>query len=356
MEANVRSQVTTAARRGRDNLREQADNDPYRLATRYRGSTTCPTCGATVRGGRWTWDRARANAPTATCPACRRIADGYCAGSLEADGQFVREHREALEDVIRAEARAETAEHPLHRLATLEQTGDGLRVLTSDVHLARRLGEALRNAHGGELDVNYAPDEARVRVRWTNEESRAGQRGAGATPWPLELEDEGVIITPEARRYLFERLARVDSFASGIMSGRVRVESVEGHHRKGGPYRVAVKLELPGHTISVTRQEATDLHVAIRTAFDAVYRQLEDVVRRRHDRLMPRADDRHFGFVARIFPDAGYGFIEGEDGREIYFHRNAVLHGAFDELWRGSPVRYAEEIGEEGPQATTVAG
>jgi len=48
------------------------------------------------------------------------------------------------------------------------------------------------------------------------------------------------------------------------------------------------------------------------------------------------------------------GFIEGGDGREVYFHRNAVLEG-FDGLQVGSEVRFAEEQGVEGPQASTVS-
>jgi cold shock CspA family protein len=48
----------------------------------------------------------------------------------------------------------------------------------------------------------------------------------------------------------------------------------------------------------------------------------------------------------KAFPDA--------DGREIYFHRNAVLAGHFDRLRIGSQVRFAEEAGEKGPQASSV--
>ena len=59
--------------------------------------------------------------------------------------------------------------------------------------------------------------------------------------------------------------------------------------------------------------------------------------------------------VARLFPEKGYGFLETPDDREIYFHRNSVLDSAFDQLKPGTPVRFAEEQGDEGPQATTVS-
>jgi cold shock CspA family protein len=61
------------------------------------------------------------------------------------------------------------------------------------------------------------------------------------------------------------------------------------------------------------------------------------------------------GRVIRLFREEGYGFLETPDGREIYFHRNSVLHPGFDRLEIGTEVRFAEEEGEKGPQASTVA-
>jgi len=40
--------------------------------------------------------------------------------------------------------------------------------------------------------------------------------------------------------------------------------------------------------------------------------------------------------------------------REIYFHKNSVLGRAFPRLKVGTTVRFAEEQGERGPQASTV--
>lgn len=58
--------------------------------------------------------------------------------------------------------------------------------------------------------------------------------------------------------------------------------------------------------------------------------------------------------VVRLFRDQGYGFIETAEGQELYFHRNSVLHDEFEQLRVGTGVRFAEEMGEEGPQASTV--
>ncbi len=58
--------------------------------------------------------------------------------------------------------------------------------------------------------------------------------------------------------------------------------------------------------------------------------------------------------MVRIDADGGFGFIETPDGREIYFHRNSVLNDGFPRLDVGTRVTFAEEMGEKGPQATTV--
>ena len=60
------------------------------------------------------------------------------------------------------------------------------------------------------------------------------------------------------------------------------------------------------------------------------------------------------GTVARLDPAGEFGFLRSSNGEEIYFHRNSVLDGAFSELAVGSRVVFTDEIGEKGPQATTV--
>jgi len=58
--------------------------------------------------------------------------------------------------------------------------------------------------------------------------------------------------------------------------------------------------------------------------------------------------------VVRLFPNARYGFLKTPDGREIYFHRNSVLHDDFERLAIGTEVRFDEEEGDKGPQASSV--
>lgn len=96
-----------------------------------------------------------------------------------------------------------------------------------------------------------------------------------------------------------------------------------------------------------------DIYVAIRDAFDAARRKLQDYARRQ------RGDVKiHEGSpqarVSRLLPEEGFGFLQTPDGREIYFHRNSVLAPGFDQLVVGVGVYFAEERGDQGAQATTV--
>jgi len=58
--------------------------------------------------------------------------------------------------------------------------------------------------------------------------------------------------------------------------------------------------------------------------------------------------------VVRLLADDGYGFIERADGVEVNFHKNSVLDQGLGRLKVGDEVRYSEEDGERGPQASTV--
>jgi cold shock CspA family protein len=60
------------------------------------------------------------------------------------------------------------------------------------------------------------------------------------------------------------------------------------------------------------------------------------------------------GQVTKLFPKDGYGFLETVGGREVYFHKNSVLDGGFGLLKAGVRVRFSEEEGEKGPQASSV--
>jgi cold shock CspA family protein len=58
--------------------------------------------------------------------------------------------------------------------------------------------------------------------------------------------------------------------------------------------------------------------------------------------------------ISALFLDGGYGFLATSDNREIYFHEHSVVNRDFRHLKVGMEVRFAEEEGEKGLQASAV--
>jgi cold shock CspA family protein len=152
-----------------------------------------------------------------------------------------------------------------------------------------------------------------------------------------------------------EKLAR---FYDGIIGCRVVIEARHKHHQHGNHYHVRVDVAVPGSELVASREPDehhayTDAYVAIRDAFGAMGRQLEDFARRHDQRRKVHAAPPH-GRISELHAAEGYGRIETSDGRSIYFHRNSVVDADFERLQVGSEVRFDEEMGERGPQASTV--
>jgi ribosomal subunit interface protein len=175
---------------------------------------------------------------------------------------------------------------------------------------------------------------------------------------PLQITFREMPPSPAIEAKIREKAARLDRFAQHVMSCRVVVEAPHRRHHQGKLYHVRIDITLPGSELVVSREPAAhhaheDVYVAIRDAFDASSRQLEDYVRRQRGKTKRHESPEH-GYVARLAPDEDYGFIETPDGREVYFHRNSVLADGFDRLAIGDQVHFVEELGEKGPQASTV--
>lgn len=151
-----------------------------------------------------------------------------------------------------------------------------------------------------------------------------------------------------------EKIAKLEQFCDRIMACRVAVESPQRRHHQGKRYTVRIDITVPGRELVVNRIENEDLYVAIRDAFDAANRQLEEHSRKRRGDVKNHEESPR-GRVIKLFPEDGYGFIETADGREVYFHRNSVIEPTFDRLEEGISVVFLEEQGKKGPQAVRVA-
>jgi len=173
-----------------------------------------------------------------------------------------------------------------------------------------------------------------------------------------QIEFEGFQATPELQASIDQHIAELESRFGRVTAGRVMVRGPGDRHQSGGQYQVSIRLALPdGREVNVGRtpkqdERYADLTFAVDNAFKRARRQLQD-----RARLMQGQTKQHenqpIGTVLRIDPSGEFGFLEAADGREIYFNCNSVLGGASN-IMVGTRVSYVEEIGDKGPQASTV--
>lgn len=161
------------------------------------------------------------------------------------------------------------------------------------------------------------------------------------------------------RQRIEREVAGLEKRYGRITSCNVFVEGPGDRHRSGGLYAFRVALELPGGVhLSASRNPPAnhahaDAYVALKDVFRALRSQLSERVHERQEEAKQPSSQPH-GIIERLFLDKGHGFIRADDGREIYFHTNSVLNDHIDALRVGAEVRFSEEEGKDGPQASSV--
>jgi len=182
--------------------------------------------------------------------------------------------------------------------------------------------------------------------------------GSEAMQVPLQITFRGIDPSDAIETRVRELAARLGRYHERITSCRVMIETPHRNKGHGKLYHVRIDITVPGAEIVVGREPQAkhaheDAYVALRDAFEAARRRLQDRARRMRGKVKSREGPPH-AVITRLFPEEGYGFLTTADGREVYFHRNAVLDGGFTRLAVGSEVRFTETMGEKGPQASTV--
>jgi cold shock CspA family protein/ribosome-associated translation inhibitor RaiA len=178
---------------------------------------------------------------------------------------------------------------------------------------------------------------------------------------PVEITFRDIEHSDAVEARIRELVGKLERIYDRITRCEVMVGQPHHRHRKGNAYSITVRLTIPGGEVVSSHDPGPDgahedVYVALRDAFAAVKRQLEDAVRvrLRHDVKAHNGGDRNHGIVSFLDVQKDWGWIEPDDGRRVYFHRNSVLDGKADGLEVGHEVRFAEEQGNEGPQASTV--
>ncbi len=113
-------------------------------------------------------------------------------------------------------------------------------------------------------------------------------------PVPLQITFRDMEPSAAIEERIRARAAHLDRFEDRITDCHVVVQAPHHHQLHGGVFQVHVDLTVPGaHVVANRHPDAKhsheDVYVAVRDAFDAARRQLEDHVRRQRGAVKTRA-------------------------------------------------------------------
>lgn len=176
---------------------------------------------------------------------------------------------------------------------------------------------------------------------------------------PTQITFRHMRASPSLEAKIRTRVDHLGRFHPRIIGCRVVVDQVSRHHAQGNQFHVQIRLTLPNHELVAgneppAHQANQDPWVALRDAFDSLRRQLEDLARRDRGEVK-RHEPPLRGRVTLLNPSAHCGTITTEgDLHPVYFHAHSLVGFDFDKLLLGMEVRFSEEEGDHGPQASTV--
>jgi cold shock CspA family protein/ribosome-associated translation inhibitor RaiA len=193
---------------------------------------------------------------------------------------------------------------------------------------------------------------------------------------PIQITFRNMDSSPAVEARVCEEAEKLSEFHDSIMGCRVMVEIPHQHRQQGKRFHIRIDLTVPGGEIVVKHEPSLhisiqrtgtekrmkeqeiaaphkDIYVAIRDAFKAARRRLQDYARKQSGAVKqhepaPRAR------VSRLFPEEGCGYLETLDGSEIYFHKNSVLNDGFEKLAIGTEVSFVEEEGDQGLEVSVL--
>ena len=170
---------------------------------------------------------------------------------------------------------------------------------------------------------------------------------------PVQVTIRDMHVSPALEDHIRKKASKLNRFYDRISSCRIVVELPQKHKQQGKLFNVRIDITVPGKELVVTHKYDEDIYIAIRDAFEAIERQLEDHSHKRKGNVKTH-EELVKGNIVRLMPNEGYGFIEGLDGNEYYFSLTNVRHPKFQQLLIGDYVHFIPVVFAEGRQAHHV--
>ena len=184
---------------------------------------------------------------------------------------------------------------------------------------------------------------------------------------PLEIAFRNVASSESAEAAIRDHVRRLERIYGRMTTCRVRVDQRNQNANETIPPVVHIEISVPGHKDIVVAHEsdhlqrkfqAPDLRNAINEAFRIAERCLSKYKEKVTDHGIAarghEASNEFRGQIAELMPEKDFGYVMTKEGGLLYFHRNSLLTGDFDDLRRGDEVSYVEQVGDTGPTASKV--
>lgn len=180
---------------------------------------------------------------------------------------------------------------------------------------------------------------------------------------PLQIAFKNMASSDFLDGLIRERVDRLQRFHPNITGARVVIGVPHRSPESGKtPIGITVEIDIPGHKPIVSKGEQDrremkgDHSAVVNRVFEVVERQLEQITAIRKGEVKSHGSSGDTGIVVRIFPEQNYGFVEVKDSPDLYFTRDVVANGVFDDIKVGTVVHITRSAAEGpmGPQASSV--
>jgi NMD protein affecting ribosome stability and mRNA decay len=152
-----------------------AENDPY-LPPKGKGLAgvaICKDCTAVYHNKKWFLDaklyekkKTLKDINWVICPACKKIKENVPFGIVTLKGDFLKQHKQEILNLIHNEDTRTKNYNPLNRIMKINEKGDEIEISTTSAKLAQRIGSVLFKAHHGEVKYKKRGDAKFMRVEW----------------------------------------------------------------------------------------------------------------------------------------------------------------------------------------------
>ncbi len=174
---------------------------------------------------------------------------------------------------------------------------------------------------------------------------------------PVQITFHGLPASPALSDYVQKKTEKLSRLHDRVTHLRVAIEAPHKHSRLGSAFRVRIEIGVPREDLVVSRHHddaaQNDAYAAVDVAFDDAERELREHSALVRDQVRPHVHAKH-GTVSKLFSYEDYGFLQTEEGAEIYFHRNSVENHGFERMRVGSRVRFTETDTDDGGHASHV--